>query len=118
VAGGLLILVGVASVQIGQQIRQDNLDHALILAVKKLDAPAINRLLDEGASADPRDSGEPPPTLPNVYRWIGSNMEGWLCPALFKYFTEAPRLASKAPLRSVRRCSPQQANCRIQVLSM
>ena len=27
----------------------------------------------------------------NVYRWAGSGMEGWLCPALFKYFTEAPR---------------------------
>jgi hypothetical protein len=27
----------------------------------------------------------------NVYRWVGSGMEGWLCPALFKYFTEAPR---------------------------
>ena len=26
----------------------------------------------------------------NVYRSAELNMEGWLCPALFKYFTEAP----------------------------
>lgn len=25
------------------------------------------------------------------YRWCESNMEGWLCPALFKYFSEAPQ---------------------------
>ena len=24
------------------------------------------------------------------YRWPATNMEGWLCPALFKYFTEPP----------------------------
>lgn len=27
----------------------------------------------------------------NVYRWAEKNMEGWLCPALFKYFDEAPK---------------------------
>ena len=27
----------------------------------------------------------------NVYRSEGLGMEGWLCPALFKYFQEAPR---------------------------
>ncbi|WP_017717610.1 DUF6717 family protein [Kamptonema formosum] len=27
----------------------------------------------------------------NWYRWEGKNMEGWLCPALFKYFSEAPK---------------------------
>ncbi|HEY9875786.1 MAG TPA: DUF6717 family protein [Candidatus Obscuribacterales bacterium] len=26
----------------------------------------------------------------NWYRWQSTNMEGWLCPALFKYFTETP----------------------------
>jgi len=26
----------------------------------------------------------------NWYRWEAKNMEGWLCPALFKYFLEAP----------------------------
>lgn len=24
------------------------------------------------------------------YRWNEKNMEGWLCPALFKYFSDAP----------------------------
>lgn len=24
------------------------------------------------------------------YRWAGHNHEGWLCPALFKYFPQAP----------------------------
>ncbi|MEW5857321.1 MAG: DUF6717 family protein [Cyanobacteriota bacterium] len=27
----------------------------------------------------------------NWYRWELNNKEGWLCPALFKYFNEAPR---------------------------
>ncbi|MEO6862876.1 MAG: DUF6717 family protein [Microcoleus sp.] len=26
----------------------------------------------------------------NLYRWKSKNLEGWLCPALFKYFPEAP----------------------------
>jgi len=26
----------------------------------------------------------------NWYKWSATNMEGWLCPALFKYFPEAP----------------------------
>jgi hypothetical protein len=26
----------------------------------------------------------------NVYRWPEKEMEGWLCPALFKYFEQAP----------------------------
>jgi hypothetical protein len=27
----------------------------------------------------------------NVYMWPQTNQEGWLCPALFKYFDEAPK---------------------------
>jgi hypothetical protein len=27
----------------------------------------------------------------NWYRWGAKNMDGWLCPALFKYFSEAPK---------------------------
>ena len=27
----------------------------------------------------------------NVYRWNEKNMEGWLCPALLRYFAEPPR---------------------------
>jgi hypothetical protein len=26
----------------------------------------------------------------NWYRWDAHGIEGWLCPALFKYFAEAP----------------------------
>lgn len=26
----------------------------------------------------------------NWYEWAGRGMEGWLCPALFKYFDQAP----------------------------
>ncbi len=26
----------------------------------------------------------------NVYRWAEKDMEGWLCPALFKYFEKTP----------------------------
>jgi hypothetical protein len=27
----------------------------------------------------------------NVYRWDDPAMEGWLCPALFQYFADAPK---------------------------
>jgi hypothetical protein len=27
----------------------------------------------------------------NWYRWQPQNKEGWLCPALFRYFSEAPQ---------------------------
>ncbi len=27
----------------------------------------------------------------NWYRWENKQMEGWLCPALFKYFQESPK---------------------------
>jgi hypothetical protein len=27
----------------------------------------------------------------NWYRWTATGMEGWLCPALFRYFETAPR---------------------------
>lgn len=27
----------------------------------------------------------------NWYRWSAKQMEGWLCPALFRYFAEAPQ---------------------------
>jgi hypothetical protein len=26
----------------------------------------------------------------NVYRWVEKGMEGWLCPALLRYFEQAP----------------------------
>ena len=26
----------------------------------------------------------------NWYQWAGTDLEGWLCPALFKYFEQAP----------------------------
>jgi hypothetical protein len=33
----------------------------------------------------------------NWYRWTATGQEGWLCPALFKYFDEAPaRLYAQA----------------------
>lgn len=30
--------------------------------------------------------------LGNVYRWEEKGMEGWLCPALLRYFPEPPRI--------------------------
>ena len=27
----------------------------------------------------------------NVYRWVGTDKEGWLCPALLKFFSTAPK---------------------------
>jgi hypothetical protein len=33
----------------------------------------------------------------NWYRWTATGQEGWLCPALFKYFDKAPaRLYAQA----------------------
>lgn len=39
----------------------------------------------------------------NWYRWPEQNLEGWLCPALLKYFSSPPtRLYCRAEPRSVR----------------
>ena len=56
--GGLLICFGAPLVLIGQQFRQEALDVDLIQAIKKVDAPTVNRLLSEGASANARDMKE------------------------------------------------------------
>src|SRR5689334_3604190 len=61
-----VLCLGIPTLLIGQQLRQDSLDHALIQAVKRLDAPAVRRLLNEGASANARDTNEPPLTLPRL----------------------------------------------------
>jgi hypothetical protein len=53
-----LLALAAATIAVGLQFRQESLDHRLVQAVKKLDAPAVNRLLVEGASANARDSGE------------------------------------------------------------
>jgi ankyrin repeat protein len=60
---GWLVFIAALLVLIGQQLRQEALDRALIHAVRKLDAPVVNRLLAEGASANARETGEPPWTL-------------------------------------------------------
>lgn len=61
VAVAALALIA-ASVPVWLQWRQDHLNHQLIQAVKNLDAPSVNRLLDEGARADAHDTGESPLT--------------------------------------------------------
>jgi ankyrin repeat protein len=66
VIGGFLIFMGTPLVLIGQQFRQEALDQALIEAVKRLNAPAVNRLLSEGASANARDTGDPPLTVSSL----------------------------------------------------
>jgi ankyrin repeat protein len=63
VVGGFIFAVGVPWVLVQLQLRQDNLDHRLIQAVKNLDAPAVDRLLVEGASANVRYTDSPPPSL-------------------------------------------------------
>jgi len=63
---GILLCLGAPLVMIGQQLRQENLDAALVPAVKRLDAPAVTRLLDKGANAI--DTGEPPPTVPRLLK--------------------------------------------------
>jgi hypothetical protein len=58
-----LLALAAASIPVGLQFRQDARDRALIRAVKRLDAPAVTRLLSEGASANAWDTGEPPLTV-------------------------------------------------------
>src|SRR5436305_718935 len=70
VVAGCLLCMGAPLVLIGQQLRQDSLDCALVQAVKKLDAPAVSRLLDQGANANAMDTGEPPPTLPELLKHL------------------------------------------------
>lgn len=62
----LLACIILSALSLDRQFRQDRLDRALIKAVKDLDAPAVERLLAEGASANARDTGEPPLTLLEV----------------------------------------------------
>ena len=50
----LLTLVVAATIQIGIRIRQDNLDQALIHAVRLWDAPEVTALLKQGARANAR----------------------------------------------------------------
>jgi hypothetical protein len=74
VALPLLALVA-ASVLVWLQIRQEALDRALIQAVKKLDAPAVNRLLSVGASANARDTGEPPLTVSRLLKRLLARLQ-------------------------------------------
>ena len=54
----LLVLVPVLAftIMLCQQIRQKSLDYALMKAVKHLDAPAVTRLLKQGANANAKDT--------------------------------------------------------------
>ena len=43
------------------------------------------------------------------YRWAAKNMEGWLCPALFRYFSETPqKIYCKAEKLGGRRAGHQK----------
>jgi ankyrin repeat protein len=75
VIAGFLICFGAPLVLICQQIRQDNLDHALIQAVKDLNVTAVNRLLDLGANANARDTAEPPLTLPRLLQCLLARLQ-------------------------------------------
>jgi len=68
VVAGILLCFGAPLALMGQQLRQESLNWALVQAVKRLDAPAVSRLLDEGASANAIDACEPPLTLPNLLK--------------------------------------------------
>ena len=72
---GVLACIGIPTVLISQQLRQDNLDHALILAVKKLDAPSVTRLLDQGANANARDTGGPSLTIHSLLMRLWLRMQ-------------------------------------------
>ena len=62
--GTLVIAIGVQLVRMSQEIRQDNLDHALVDAARRFDAPNVHHLLDLGANANAANSGEQPMTAP------------------------------------------------------
>ena len=74
--GALLFLLGLLLVVAVQQIHQDSLDAALIQAARSLDAPAVARLLDRGANANARDTGEPPLTIPGLLNRLLQRIQG------------------------------------------
>ena len=72
----LLACLIATAVSVNQQLRQDGLDRALIQAVKELDAPGVERLLAQGASANARDAGGPPLTLMGVMKLAVARLQG------------------------------------------
>lgn len=74
--GALAVAVLVAAVSIGQQIRQNNLNRALIRALKNIDAPAAERLLDQGANANAIATDAQPPTIWDTIRRLLDHTQG------------------------------------------
>lgn len=75
-AAPLVIALLVASVVLFRQMRQEQLDYALVQAAKKLDAPKVERLLREGANANTLDTDDPPPTLQTLWRRLLARLQG------------------------------------------
>jgi hypothetical protein len=73
--GGVLVSIGVPIVFICQQIHEDNLDHVLVHAVISLNAPAVSRLLGQGANANAKDTGEPPLTLTRLLNGLLARLQ-------------------------------------------
>lgn len=59
----LLAPVVMAAVLVCLQIRQDNLDQALISAMNRMDSPAVKRLLDQGANPNAQEEEAPAKSL-------------------------------------------------------
>src|SRR5690349_12708611 len=78
VASALLLLlpIVIATVTVGLQIRQENIDQALLKAVERLDASGVNQLLKEGANSNAREGNPPARTLPQIMK----RLMGWLQP--------------------------------------
>lgn len=64
-----LLLVPIIAVTISTvfEIRQENVNHALIADVRELDVRDVETLLENGASANAKDMGRPRLTLPEMF---------------------------------------------------
>src|SRR5262245_33523606 len=60
--GILLLLIGIPGGLTYLAARQERLNRALIAAVKRADAPAVDRLLEQGADANAPELPHPPPS--------------------------------------------------------
>ncbi len=61
-----IVAVAASWIWFGSQVRQTNLDHGLILAIKRRDTNAAIRLLNEGANANTQDRPWKPATLQTI----------------------------------------------------
>src|SRR4051794_21695513 len=62
----LLLIVGIPTILLARELRQESLNRALIAAIKRQNIPYALNLLQQGANANTRDLGNSPPSLKQI----------------------------------------------------